>query len=136
QSFGYSLVFQFRPTLQLRSSLSNVLLFNGQQNSAVRTTVFGFGVQKTFAAAPTQLSLIHRSRIIEGRVFRDNNINGYFNAGEPGMQGVEVRLEDGQVAITDELGRYKFSSLSADQHEVSIALTQFRNPVRMTTRSE
>src|SRR5207248_2028603 len=25
---------------------------------------------------------------------------------------------------------------SADQHEVSMALTQFRNPVRMTTRSE
>lgn len=52
------------------------------------------------------------------------------------MQGVEVRLDDGQVAITDELGRYKFSSVSADQHQLSIALTQFRNPVRMTTRSE
>ena len=136
QSFGYSLVFQFRPTLQLRSSLSNVLLFDIRQSSTVRTTVLGFGVQKSFAAAPTELSLFHRSRIVEGRVFRDNNINGYFNAGEPGMQGVEVRLDDGQVAITDELGRYKFPSVSADQHEVSIALTQFRNPVRMTTRSE
>src|SRR6185312_8695326 len=53
-----------------------------------------------------------------------------------GLPGVEVRLDDGQVAITDELGRYKFPSVSADQHEVSIALTQFRNPVRMTTKSE
>src|SRR5690349_7796900 len=38
QSFGYSLVFQFRPTVQLRSSLSNVLLFDSRENSAVRTT--------------------------------------------------------------------------------------------------
>src|SRR5690349_4923857 len=136
QSFGYSLVFQFRPTVQLRSSLSNVLLFDSRQNSAVRTTVLGFGVQKSFSAAPAEFSPFHHSRFIEGRVFRDNNINGYFNSGEPGMPGVEVRLEDGQVSITDELGRYKFSSVSADQHEVSIALTQFRNPVRMTTRSE
>lgn len=135
QSLGYSLVFQFRPTLQLRSSLSNVLLFDSRQSSTVRTTVLGFGVQKSFAAAPTELSLFHRARIVEGRVFRDNNINGSFNAGEPGLPGIEVRLDDGQVAITDELGRYKFPSVSADQHEVSIALTQFRNPVRMTTRS-
>ena len=136
QSVGYSLTYQLRPSLQLRSSLSNVFLWDVKQNSATRTMVLSAGFQKTFMAAPGTLSLFHRGRIIEGRVFRDNNINGYFNSGEPGMQGVEVRLDDGQVAITDELGRYKFSSVSADQHQLSIALTQFRNPVRMTTRSE
>ncbi len=134
QTFGYTFAYQFRPTLQLRSSLNNVLFWDPTHNTTQRTTLLSFGFQKTFMAAPGTLSF-HRGRIVEGRVFRDNNINGYFNAGEPGLQGVEVRLEDGQVAITDELGRYKFPSVSADQHEVSIALTQFRNPVRMTTRS-
>lgn len=136
QTFGYTFSYQFRPTLQFRSSLNNLFLWDTVHNTAQRTTLLSFGFQKTFMAAPGTLAFFHRSRIIEGRVFRDNNINGYFNSGEPGMQGVEVRLDDGEVAITDELGRYKFSSVSADQHDVSIALTQFRNPVRMTTRSD
>ncbi len=134
QTFGYTFAYQFRPTLQFRSSLNNLLFWDAAHNTTQRATLLSFGFQKTFMAAPGTLSF-HRSRIVEGRVFRDNNINGYFNAGEPGLQGVEVRLDDGQVAITDELGRYKFSSVSPDQHEVSIAVTQFRNPVRMTTRS-
>ena len=136
QTFGYTFSYQFRPTLQFRSSLNNLFLWDAVHNTGQRTTLLSFGFQKTFMAAPGTLGFFHRSRIIEGRVFRDNNINGSFNAGEPGMEGVEVRLDDGQVAITDELGRYKFSSVSADQHQLSIALTQFRNPVRMTTRSE
>lgn len=136
QSFGYSLTYLFRPTLQFRSGLSNVLLFQPPQNTLTRTTMLTFGFQKTFTAAPAGLSLLHRSRVIEGRVFRDNNINGTYNVGEPGLPGIEVRLEDGQVAVTDAEGRYKFDSVSPDMHEVSVALTQFHNPVRMTTKSE
>ncbi|GEM_PF-797868 len=136
EGFGYSFTYLFRPTLQFRSGLSNVLLFQSPQNTLTRTTMFTFGFQKMFTVAPIGTSFLHRSRIIEGRVFRDNNINGAYNVGEPGLQGVEIRLEDGQVAITDEQGRYKFNSVSPDMHEVSLALTQFRNPIRMTTRSE
>lgn len=136
QSFGYSLSYQLLPTLQLRSSLNNVLLWDSGQNRVERTTILAAGFQKSFSATPGTLPLLHRSRIIEGRVFRDNNINGTYNSGEPGLPGVEVRLEDGQLAVTDEQGRYKFPSVSADQHQVSIALTQFRQPVRMTTRGE
>src|SRR6185312_6301028 len=119
-----------------RSSLSNVLIWNGQQNSGQRTTVLSAGVQKSFTANPGSFLPNHHTRIIEGRVFRDNNINGTFNQGEPGIAGVEVRLEDGEAAITDELGRYKFTGVSADQHQVSIDLAQFHLPIRMTTRSE
>ena len=136
ESFGYSFIYQFRPTLQFHSSLSNILLLNGQTNSTVRTTLMTFGFQKNFSAAPGGLPFAHHSRIIEGRVFRDMNINGAYNTGEPGLPGIEVRLEDGQVATTDSEGRYKFSSVSANQHQVSIDLAQFRIPVRMTTRSE
>jgi hypothetical protein len=136
ESFGYSFIYQFRPTLQFHSSLSNILLLNGQTNSTVRTTLMTFGFQKNFSAAPGGLPFTHHSRIIEGRVFRDMNINGAYNAGEPGLPGIEVRLEDGQIATTDSEGRFKFSSVTADQHQVSIDLAQFRIPVRMTTRSE
>lgn len=136
QSFGYSLGYQLLPTLLVRSSLTNVLLFDAKQGSTVRTTILTFGFQKNFTGTPGVMPFLHRSRIIEGRVFRDLNINGAFNTGEPGLAGIEVRLEDGQVATTDSEGRYKFSSVSADQHQVSIDLAQFRQPIRMTTRSE
>jgi len=136
QSVGYSLNYQFRQTLQFRSSLSNVYLFDSQQSSAVRTTIFTVGLQKTFTAAPGSLFLANRGRMIVGRVFRDMNINGAYNVGEPGLGGVEVRLEDGEAAITDAQGRFKFAPVSADQHQVSLALTQFHQPVRMTTRAE
>ena len=136
QSFGYSLIYQFRPDLQFRSSLNNVLLWDTRQNSTLRTTILSVGFQKTFTAAPGTLPFLHRGRIIEGHVFRDNNINGAFNTNEPGLPGIEVRLEDGQTATTDEQGRYRFSGLSADEHQVSLDLTQFRQPVRMTTRGE
>ena len=136
QTVGYTFAYQFRPTLQFRSSLNNLMFWDATNNTLQRTTLLSFGFQKTFLATPGVLPLVHRGRMVEGRVFRDNNINGYFNAGEPGLAGVEVRLDDGQLAVTDELGRYKFGAVSADQHQVSIALTQFHNPVRMTTRSE
>jgi len=136
QSFGYSFIYQFRPDLQFRSSLSNVLLWDVRQSSTLRTTVLSVGFQKNFLAAPGTLPLFHRGRIIEGHVFRDNNINGAFNPGEPGLPGIEVRLDDGQVATTDAEGRYRFTGLSADEHQVSLDLTQFRQPVRMTTKGE
>jgi hypothetical protein len=38
--------------------------------------------------------------------------------------------------VTDELGRYKFEGVSAAQHHVMLSLSQFSNPVRMTTTSD
>jgi hypothetical protein len=76
------------------------------------------------------------SRIIEGRVFRDNNVNGAFNFGEQGLVGLQVKLDDGQIAETDEQGRYKFGDVSQGEHTVSLSLTQFSGPVRMTTKNQ
>jgi len=94
------------------------------------------GFVKHFSAMPGAiLPTRHAGRIIEGRVFRDNNVNGAFNLGEQGMVGMQVRLDDGQVAETDEQGRYKFSDVTQGEHTVSFSLTQFAAPVRMTTKN-
>ena len=63
----------------------------------------------------------HVSRIIEGRVFRDNNVNGAFNFGEQGLVGLQVKLDDGEIAETDEQGRYKFADVGQGEHTVSLA---------------
>lgn len=132
---GYGLQYQLLPSLQISSGLNNVWAFNSNHVSE-RTTVFSFGLVKTFRAAPDIFSLRHGGRVVEGRVYRDNNVNGVFNAGEPGFAGVEVRLENGEAAITDEQGHFKFTGVSSGAHRVTLNIVQFRNPIKMTTASD
>jgi len=133
--FGYNLVYQIRQDLQLTSSLTSVWALADTHDTAQRTNVFSVGVRKTFSAVPSSLTPWHRQREIDGRVFRDNNINGAFNQGEPGLAGIEVQLDNGKTVLTGDDGCYKFTGVSAGVHQVSLSLTQFRNPVRMTTPS-
>jgi hypothetical protein len=134
--FGYGLMYQLRPTLQLNSSLSNVWVLVPSQPEVQRTTVFSLGVAKRFTAPPTSFLPGHHERIIEGRVFRDNNVTGIFDREDPGFAGLQVQLENGQSVLTDSEGRFKFTGVDAGRHQVSLALTQFRDPVRMTTTGE
>ncbi len=132
---GYGLTYQVRPSLDFNSGLSKVWAL-GNGNSVQRTTLLYFGFTKRFSAMPqTLLPSKHISRIVEGRVFRDNNVNGAYNAGEQGLVGLQVRLDNGEIAETDEQGRYKFNDVSQGEHTVSISLTQFAGPVRMTTKN-
>ena len=133
---GYSLSYQVRPTLQFVSSMNNVWVLTNNANHSQRTTMVSFGFVKTFNTAPTTFFRSRRGRVIEGRVFRDNNVNGIFNPGEPGFAGIEVRLENGDAVSTDSEGRYKFAGVSAGEHEVSIALAQFSEPIRMATPNQ
>ena len=136
--FGYGINYQLRPTIQLNSSMTNVWVVDTHHFGAQRSTIFSFGITKSFAVTPFSFSLnpMRHGRLIEGRVFRDNNISGNASAGEPGLAGVQVRLDDGQTTLTDKEGRYRFHGVSAGLHQVSIGLEQFDAPVRMTTPSQ
>ena len=132
---GYGVSYQVRPSLDFNSGLAKIWAL-GNGNSVQRTTLLYFGFTKRFSAMPQSLlPSRHVSRIVEGRVFRDNNVNGAFNAGEQGLVGLQVKLDDGEIAETDEQGRYKFNDVSQGEHTVSISLTQFAGPVRMTTKN-
>ena len=133
---GYSLTYQVRPSLDFNSGLTNVWVLGNGANTVQRSSLLYFGFTKRFSAMPGTFLPTHASRIVEGRVFRDNNVNGFFNFGEQGLVGLQVKLDDGQVAETDEQGRYKFSDVSQGEHTVSLALTQFSGPVRMTTKNQ
>lgn len=134
---GYGLTYQLRPSFDFNSGLTNVWSFNSQSNAVQRNTLMYFGFTKRFSAMPGMLAPIrHSRRIIEGRVFRDGNVNGAYNLGEQGLVGVQVRLDDGELAETDEQGRYKFDDVTQGEHMVSLSLTQFAGPVRMTTKNQ
>ena len=134
---GYALAYQIRPSLDFNSGLTNVWVLGNTANTVQRSTLMYFGFTKRFSAMPAAFfPSRHAGRLIEGRVFRDNNVNGAFNFGEQGLVGLRVRLDDGEVAETDEQGRYKFTDVSQGQHTVTFALTQFAEPVRMTTKNQ
>ena len=133
---GYMLTYQATRTLQFNSGLSNVWVLSNSLTPQ-RTTIFSFGFNKIFSAMPVSSLLpgIHSGHIIEGRVFRDTNLNGVFNVGEKGIMGIRVDLDNGDSTLTDELGRYRFSVGPGD-HRVFLNLTQFGGPIRMTTQNE
>jgi hypothetical protein len=134
---GYSLAYQMRPSFELTSGLTNIWVMGSTANSVQRSTLLYFGFVKRFSAMPGALfPSRHAGRIVEGRVFRDNNVNGAFNYGEQGLVGLRVQLDDGEVAETDEQGRYKFVDVTQGEHSVSLSLTQFSGPVRMTTKNQ
>jgi hypothetical protein len=134
---GYSLSYQAAPGLQFTSSLANVLLFDFQGAGLQRTTVVTVGLNKTFTGGlPSPLPFRQQKGIIRGRVFRDLNVDGRFNGGESGLAGVRVQLDTGQLAVTDAEGRFEFRRLKPGPYEVRLPLSQFQEPVRMTTSGE
>ena len=57
---------------------------------------------------------------IIGKVFADCRRDGVQDAGDPGIAGVRVFLEDGTYAVTDEEGKYSFYGLTPRTHVVKI----------------
>jgi hypothetical protein len=134
--FGYTLSYSIRPSLRLQSSLSNVYVWNSQLQGVQRNTMLSFGIEKTLSGPPLSSLLPGRRHgTIRGRVFRDMNVNGTFNVGEPGLSGVRLDLSNGQSALTDAQGRFEFTGLKPDLYDVTLPLAQFREPIRMTSPS-
>lgn len=132
---SYGLSYRIRPTLQLTSNMNTSWVF-GSNNLAQRTSLISFGVTKNFTAAPIMAMGGPQRRIIEGRVYRDDNINGVYDAGEPGLADVRVKLDNGQTSVTDKNGMFRFVGVSAAVHWVSIDLAQFSQPVRLTRANQ
>jgi hypothetical protein len=131
---GYNLTYQLTRTIQFQSSLSNMLLWDFSQQGLRRTSVFSFGINKRLSGHESFLHPFQARRAtIQGRVFRDNNVNGRLDAGEPGFAGVRVELSDGQTALTDVQGRFSFSGLKPDVYTVTLPLNQFNEPIRVTS---
>lgn len=60
---------------------------------------------------------------ILGKVFADCNANGEQDAGEPGVPGVRLILEDGTYVITDAAGKFSFYGVSNRTHVVKADAT-------------
>ncbi|HLW53094.1 MAG TPA: carboxypeptidase regulatory-like domain-containing protein [Candidatus Angelobacter sp.] len=79
--------------------------------------VFSVSLRHRFASAPGFL-LPGRHGTIEGHVFRDDMALGLYEPGEPGIGGVEIRLDGDRVTRTDPDGRYSFHHVPFGAHTV------------------
>jgi len=56
------------------------------------------------------------SRLALGRVWVDLNDNGRLDAGEPGVEGVDIWTEDANVATTDPDGKFSLRNVRSSEH--------------------
>lgn len=129
---GYALSYQATRSLQFVSSLSNVFLLDPHSGGLRRTTMMTFGFNKNLHGTPRWLPFHEPRHTIHGRVFRDLNVNGAFNDGEPGIAGVRVDLDSGDSVLTDSRGRFEFTALKPGDYRVSVPLSQFTEAVKAT----
>lgn len=133
---GYGLTYRLTPSTSFRSSLSSVWATNRLRTGLQRSTIVTAGIQKSFDGFPPPFQGLDRSHVIEGFVFRDENLNGVFDARERGIAGVEVQLDGAIAVMTDGDGRYRFADVAGGLHRVSIHPAQFSTVIRMTTLAE
>jgi hypothetical protein len=104
-------------------------------NNGVTTTqpLFSISLQHRFFSVPTLL-LPGRHGMIQGHIFRDDDIAGVYSSQLPAMAGVEVRLDEDRVTRTDASGYYSFHHVPFGVHRVEAKL-QSDEPFFYTTDS-
>lgn len=85
----------------------------------------GGGVASNRATARVQVTggVFATDAYLIGKVFADCKRDGVQTAGEPGIPGVRIYLEDGTYAVTDEEGKYSLYGLSPRTHVAKVDRT-------------
>lgn len=83
------------------------------------------GIESNEASAKVEVTpgVMMSDGFIVGKVFTDCNGNGVQDAGEIGVPGVRIYLEDGSYVITDSEGKYDFYGISAKTHVLKVDRT-------------
>ena len=70
----------------------------------------GQGIESNEASAKVEVTpgAMISDGFIVGKIFTDCNRNGVQDAGEVGVPGVRIYLEDGSYVVTDSEGKYDF----------------------------
>ncbi len=93
-------------------------------NSAIATAVYASGERVTTPAARATVrvgrGIFSTRQIIIGRVFYDANGNGQFDAGERGVAGARLYIDNGQSVVTDTEGLYNLPSVEDGSVVISL----------------
>jgi len=104
-------------------------------NNGVTSThpLFSISIQHRFFSVPALL-LPGRHGMIQGHVFRDDDLAGAYSDQSPALGGIEVRLDETRITHTDASGFYSFHHVPFGVHRVE-AKFQSDQPFFFTTDS-
>jgi SdrD B-like domain/Pilus formation protein N terminal region len=99
---------------------TRTLAFDGTKSQKALTVslTHRFGAGSGGGFQLSSLLGLTRGRI-QGRAFFDLNGNGLDDAGEPGVAGAKVQLDDNHTATTDAMGRFSFNAIGTGAHKVA-----------------
>lgn len=60
------------------------------------------------------------TRLVIGKVFHDRNGDGFQDAEEPGVPGVDVITADGELVTSDAFGKFSFTNLRPGRHALRV----------------
>ena len=109
-----------------------------------RATAYGRDEKnKTFASMEAQWPIevsrgvMNTDGIIVGKVYHDINRDGIQQkeAGELGVAGVRLYMENGNFVVTDPEGKYNFYGISAKTHVLKVDRTTIPNATELVTQS-
>jgi len=114
--------------------VGSATLVRSTNNGVTRAQpLFSISLQHRFFSVPTLL-LPGRHGMIQGHVFRDDDLSGAYNNQSPALGGIEVRLDEDRVTRTDSAGYYAFHHVPFGVHRVEAKL-QSDEPFFYTTDS-
>ena len=90
------------------------------------------GAEETVLIVPNP---IFNAATIIGKVFRDNNKNGYQDEGEVGLPYISLITEDGFLATTDKYGRYHIEGLKPQTKIVALMTNSLPKGAVLTTEN-
>ncbi len=125
-------------TLRYRATIGPLALQGDGVNRAQARAALPFATVSNVAAAAVQVQqgVFTDRAMVLGKVYADCNANGLQDAGEPGIPGVRLIMEDGSFVVTDGKGQYSFYGVSPRTHVLKIdATTLPAGTVPMATSS-
>ncbi|MGE0357272.1 MAG: SdrD B-like domain-containing protein [Burkholderiales bacterium] len=111
----------------------------GDGTNRVQATYEANGVRTTSNVATAKVQVLggvfSDRGFILGKVFLDCNANGVQDAGEAGVPGVRLLLEDGTWVATDGQGRYSFYGVSPRSHALKVDAASLPAGARLAATS-
>lgn len=103
--------------------------------SRAQAVALGFTSNLAEARVRVRPGVLDAKGVLVGRVFVDKNNNGLLDAGEPGIPGVRIFLEDGTSATTDAEGKYSFYGLAPRTHVAKVDFTSLPHGAALAVTS-
>ena len=112
-------------TLRYRATIGPLALQGDGVNRAQARAALPFATVSNVAAAKVQVQqgVFTDRAMVLGKVFLDCNANGVQDAGEAGVPGIRLYMEDGSFVVTDGKGQYSFYGISPRTHVLKIDTT-------------